>query len=169
MESRTIDVQSTDFPQFFVAMMSCVQVPFGHLFKIIFSFKILIEAGANINRQSTLGITPLIDAAAAMNMDMLEYLMETGAKLHLQERDGWTAADHLEHNIEKMDDSQFDHNIARAQLVLKKMRESLHKLNTTGHNVIMVKKKAVSTVFVTEDGTDDGMYLSSIPAAVMFV
>ena len=108
------------------------------------------------------------DAAAAMNMDMLEYLMEAGAKLHLQERDGWTAADHLEHNIEKMDDSQLDHNIARAQLVLKKMRESLHKLNTTGHNVIMVKKKAVSTVFVTEDGTDDGMCLSSILSAVMF-
>ena len=41
-----------------------------------------------------------------MNMDMLEYLMEAGAKLHLQERDGWTAADHLEHNIEKMDESQ---------------------------------------------------------------
>ena len=59
------------------------------------------------------------DAAAAMNMDMLEYLMEAGAKLHLQERDGWTAADHLEHNIEKMDESQ---------LVLKKMRESFHKL-----------------------------------------
>ena len=41
-----------------------------------------------------------------MNMDMLKYLMEAGAKLHLQERDGWTAADHLEHNIEKMDESQ---------------------------------------------------------------
>ena len=64
------------------------------------------------------------DAAAAMNMDMLEYLMEAGAKLHLQERDGWTAADHLEHNIEKMDESQ----LARAQLVLKKMQESFSKL-----------------------------------------
>lgn len=41
----------------------------------LLSFQILIEAGANINRQSSLGITPLIDAAAAMNMDMLEYLM----------------------------------------------------------------------------------------------
>ena len=116
----------------------------------------MVEAGANINRQSSLGITPLIDAAAAMNMDMLEYLMEAGAKLHLQERDGWTAADHLEHNIEKLEDQLHDENAERAQLVLQKMRESLQKLDSTGHNLNLVKKKTVSTVFVTEDDPERG-------------
>ena len=123
----------------------------------------MVESGANINRQSSIGITPLIDAAAAMNMDMLEYLMEAGAKLYLQERDGWTAADHLEHNIEKLDDDQLrDENTERAQLVLQKMRDSLQKLNSIGHNVNMVRKKTVSTVFVTEDDPERGECLCSV-------
>ena len=92
-----------------------------------------------------------------MNMDMLEYLMEAGAKLHLHERDGWTAADHLEHNIEKLDgDLLLDEHVERAQLVLRKMRVSLQMLNSTGHNVNMVRKKGVSTVFVTEDDLESG-------------
>ena len=92
-----------------------------------------------------------------MNMDMLEYLMEAGAKLYLQERDGWTAADHLEHNIEKLDDDQLrDERTERAQLVLQKMRDSLEKLTSIGHNVNMVRKKNVSTVFVTEDDPERG-------------
>ena len=83
---------------------------------------------------------------------MLEYLVEAGAKLHLQERDGWTAADHLEHNIDKSDDDLCE----RAQRILHKMRDRLHKLNSSGHYINVVRRKAVSTVFMTEDDPEWG-------------
>lgn len=127
-----------------------------HAFVFVCVLQILVKAGANINRQNDDGITPLIDAAAAMDLDMVEYLMDTGAKLHIQERDGWTAADHLEQNLKGSKEDGMDGSKRhRANLVLKRMADGLDKIKSSGLNVFLVKRKAMSTVFALEGDAEE--------------
>eukprot|EP00656_Telonema_subtile_P058318 TRINITY_DN9847_c0_g2_i2.p1 TRINITY_DN9847_c0_g2~~TRINITY_DN9847_c0_g2_i2.p1 ORF type:complete len:446 (-),score=64.78 TRINITY_DN9847_c0_g2_i2:695-2032(-) len=53
--------------------------------------RVLIEAGANLDRCTATGCTPLLDVAAHGHFEIAELLIQAGADLESQDNDGWTA------------------------------------------------------------------------------
>ena len=65
--------------------------------------KILIEAGADINRKNLDGSTPLHIAAFFCEVDLVKYLLENGADRGLTNNDGKTALQIVEPTFEKVE------------------------------------------------------------------
>ncbi len=58
----------------------------------------LLAQGADINRRSVTGLTPIMEAAALGYPDMVQMLLEYGADPYLRSPDGKTAADYAAEN-----------------------------------------------------------------------
>ena len=54
---------------------------------------LLLKAGADINQRSSDGRTPLMWAAFRNNSKMLNFLLDHGADMHLEDNFGWNAMD----------------------------------------------------------------------------
>ena len=55
--------------------------------------KILVEAGADVNKKNKIGTTPLMEAAIRGETECTKLLIETGADLTLRDNKGFTALD----------------------------------------------------------------------------
>ncbi|XP_040574611.1 tonsoku-like protein isoform X1 [Lepeophtheirus salmonis] len=69
--------------------------------------RMLVSAGADVNKESRKGTSPLISAALNGYVDIIEYLLDEGAKPYHQDNDGWSCLDHLKMTDSDSEDVHF--------------------------------------------------------------
>lgn len=117
--------------------------------------KILIEAGANMNvkggehENSNAGMTPLVDACINGHLEVIEVLLNAGAQVQIQDATGWTAYDILKFQKERQ---LFDEEvIPKVEVLLKKMKEALKKVQESGQKIYVLPKEKHSCLLGTEN------------------
>ncbi len=72
-----------------------------------------------------------------------------GAKIDIQDEDGWLAKDHLEYGLQHSEGKSVE-QVEKAKFLHTKMDREVRKKLDAGIQVYAIKKKAVSRVFVVE-------------------
>ena len=128
---------------------------------------ILLEHGANPNARAGVDdnnrdnkLTPLMDACVNGYLDVVDVLLDhRGTKVHLQDVNGWSAFDHLKALYNKEEKNLTVEETNRVRATLKRMKETIRKVQESGQEVFFTKKKslneAVSCLVTTKDDESD--------------
>ena len=95
----------------------------------------------------------LSEAAVGGHLSVVEFLLRAGAKVHLQDKDGWTAANHLKRYLSKCRGEFTKEEFEKGRELVTEMFEKYKALQKAGVFVPIARKEE-STVF-KEDHEDE--------------
>lgn len=113
--------------------------------------KLLHGAGANLERLAGANqerITPLSTACGNGHLDVIQYLLEQKVSVHIQDREGWFALDHLEDYLRRNEENMREEEIAHAKNLIGEMHEQLQAMKQRGENPRRIKKQPKSEALV---------------------
>ena len=93
-------------------------------------------AGANGER-----FTPLMTTCINGYLDIIEYLLDNNAAVHLQDHNGWWASEHLEDCIQRNEKDIEKEEKTKAESLLDRMKSKLRQMKEDGQKIRKIPKK----------------------------